>query len=154
MRHVNSCRGDEPPLTCAYCNQSVLFSHMSYPEPIGKKLDTWRVKDKQRTTGSPKYVRFDYTAMEALGMEPNDFLLALTIEQLAHRTGWCFASQSYLARTTHVSTRTLQRQLARLRKAGLIEGSSRLRPTKRFLDAVWEHRKGDRTSDHRRQSVA
>ncbi len=155
MRHVNSCRGDERALTCALCNQSVLFPCMSHPEPIKKHIEKWSTRKQKRPVSSRRYVTLDFNARAALDIDVRDLALALTIEGLAKKTGSCFASQRYLAETIGVSTRTMQRQIVRLRKAGLIEGSAKkLAPTSEFSKVVNTFREQDKMPDRNRQSVA
>ena len=96
-------------------------------EPVGVK------------STNPQYGRVVFALRRHFKLTAAEFLIADVISILSRKSGWCFASREYLADLLGVSTRTLQRMLARLKERDLIEqhpnDARRLRPTKRWKEA-------------------
>lgn len=83
---------------------------------------------------NPRYGRVLFTLRRRFQLSVSECLLADVIAILSRKSGWCFASRTYLAELFGISTRTLQRMLATLKDRELIEqhpsDPRRLRPTK------------------------
>lgn len=88
---------------------------------------------------NPIYGRVFFALRKQFGLSASECLLLDVIDTLSRRTGWCFASRAYLAGLLGVSTRSVQRMIARLLDHGLVERraepASQLRPSRRWRDA-------------------
>ena len=90
-------------------------------------------------TTNPKYGRVFFSLRQYFHLTASECLLADVISILSRKSGWCFASREYLANLLGISTRTLQRMLARLKERELVEqhphDTRRLRPTDLWKEA-------------------
>ena len=88
-------------------------------------------------TTNPSYGRVFFALRQHFRLSSSECLLADVISILSRKSGWCFASREYLANLLGISTRTLQRMLARLKERDLIEqhphDTRRLRPTDHWV---------------------
>ena len=94
--------------------------------PLSEHLARW--EHNQSARGSLQYVKLDLRFRREHDLSLTDMALLSLVESLSRRSGWCYASRGYVARSLGISTRTVQRSLARLRKKRLVEGRRRLRP--------------------------
>lgn len=89
---------------------------------------------------NPLYGRVFFGLRQHFELTASECLLADVVMILSRKSGWCFASREYLAGLLGISTRTLQRMLARLKERELIEhhprDARRLRPTGRWMKAT------------------
>ena len=77
-----------------------------------------------RSASVLRYGRVFFEARADLGLSTQEYLLADVIYTLSRRTGWCYASRSYLGRMLGVSVRQVQRHLSSLRNKGLVESDA------------------------------
>lgn len=91
---------------------------------------------------NPRYARVFFALRRSFGLTVSECLLVDTVAILSRKSGWCFASRSYLANLFGVSTRTLRRMVASLKERGLVEGHPTdprlLRPTRAWRDVSYQ----------------
>lgn len=88
------------------------------PKHIGTALE--REQSGPGYSASP-YARLHFAKRERFKLSHTEALLLDVIDTLSRKTGWCFASRTYLSRLFGLSPRQIRRYLHALHGAGLLE---------------------------------
>lgn len=74
---------------------------------------------------NPQYGRVYFSLRKRFGISIKEALLLDVISILSRKTGWCFASQKYLAFLFGISERQLRRMVSNLKEKNLLESNSK-----------------------------
>lgn len=88
------------------------------PKHIGTAVS--RKRSEQGSFYS-QYARLHFTKRDRFMLSISEALLLDVIDTLSLKTGWCFASRTYLSRLFGLSPRQIRRYLHTLHEAGLLE---------------------------------